>query len=320
MVNLFKRLRSKGLDFETPAPVQRSDEGPSTTERQTEEVKQQANPRRGWYDFIEEETRRNPISHGDRLDALSSKAREFASSYRGDEYTAGMWHGDLLTGLLWHDSDFEASDSEPTAGGGTPLQKPVSSPRGPSWTWASLDGSIRFLHDGTYGPESLVRNLRAHTLVTTPDGGFGSVLMRNGTISLTGQIREITGLRGFNEAFAIWMSENRPQLGYDCTPDISADPDYVFDCTKYVLPLVRKRCDPRCRHSTGCDKDPMVYGLVLHFVGQGPQFDALPGVMLARQQCGGQIRPGVEVFMRCGVIACYMSSFENVPWQDAIIT
>lgn len=64
----------------------------------------------------------------DRLPALSGIAKVFMRNLK-DIYFAGLWHGDMHRGLLWHGTgDFKVS---PTY-------------RAPTWSWASIDGPITY--------------------------------------------------------------------------------------------------------------------------------------------------------------------------------
>ena len=55
-----------------------------------------------WYALIEELTKRNMTFQKDTLPAISGLANKMASTIsKTDVYLAGLWSGDLATGLLW---------------------------------------------------------------------------------------------------------------------------------------------------------------------------------------------------------------------------
>lgn len=109
----------------------------------------------------------------DKLPALEGLARDLSANCNVGRYLAGLWEHDLAFGLLW------AQDKRPyTAEGLVPLwtwpQKDMSSfhktrviiektldhgsvriptkYRAPTWSWASLDGEVSWLHYQHMGP------------------------------------------------------------------------------------------------------------------------------------------------------------------------
>lgn len=87
---------------------------------------------RNWYEMVEKYMSCAITKGSDRLPALAGLATAVASS-SGDEYLAGIWRTGLIEGLLW--SKKEASKNA--------LRRPDNF-RAPSWSWASVDGKVRF--------------------------------------------------------------------------------------------------------------------------------------------------------------------------------
>ena len=81
---------------------------------------------RTWYSLVDQVTYRKLTEPQDLLPCLSGIAQRFQNSGAGS-YLAGLWNEDLPMGLLWSQSkDQKCSRAIPY--------------RGPSWSWASIDG------------------------------------------------------------------------------------------------------------------------------------------------------------------------------------
>ena len=86
-----------------------------------------------WQTIIEYYTKRQLTNHADKLSALSGLAQVAIESHGLNEgaYLAGLWRGSLAKGLLWH-----------ATGPEEPRRYTVYC--APSWSWASIDGSIKY--------------------------------------------------------------------------------------------------------------------------------------------------------------------------------
>lgn len=86
-----------------------------------------------WQTIVEYYTQRELTNHADKLSALSGLAQVAIDSHRFNEgdYLAGLWRGSLVKGLLWH----VRGPSEP---------RRYTTYRAPSWSWASIDGGIKY--------------------------------------------------------------------------------------------------------------------------------------------------------------------------------
>ncbi|KAG7038967.1 zinc finger protein [Colletotrichum scovillei] len=86
-----------------------------------------------WMTVVEQYSRRLLSDPGDRLDALKGITLELQSLWR-DTNTFGLWKKWFIEQLTWSKKDCEADgDAED-----------VRSARAPSWSWASLNGRIRY--------------------------------------------------------------------------------------------------------------------------------------------------------------------------------
>lgn len=86
-----------------------------------------------WWTFIKDYTRAKLTKMSDRLVALQGVATQ-VEGLTGQQYCAGFWlNGNLPSSLLW-----------------TAASPPFPYPeeyRAPSWSWASIDGSVNFNYD-----------------------------------------------------------------------------------------------------------------------------------------------------------------------------
>lgn len=86
-----------------------------------------------WSEIVENYSRRSLTLARDKLVAISALARILAPVY-GSDYIAGMWKIDLLRLLLWQATN--PSQAVP--------RDPATIYRAPSWSWASVDCSVKF--------------------------------------------------------------------------------------------------------------------------------------------------------------------------------
>ncbi|KAL6814919.1 heterokaryon incompatibility domain-containing protein [Trichoderma sp. SZMC 28015] len=84
-----------------------------------------------WYKMVEDYTGRFITKSSDRLPALSGLAKAVSQSSK-DEYLAGLWKNGLIEGLTWCGSQ-----------GAEKLEEPGEY-IAPSWSWASVTGTVRF--------------------------------------------------------------------------------------------------------------------------------------------------------------------------------
>ncbi|KAK4191060.1 heterokaryon incompatibility protein-domain-containing protein [Podospora australis] len=101
----------------------------------TQEEKRRKKLLARWQEMVEEYTHRSLTFSSDRLPAFSGVAMEMVEALGGWEYHAGQWKETMLLGLLYQRSDghklarLSIADTRPA----------------PSWSWASVDGPVRFL-------------------------------------------------------------------------------------------------------------------------------------------------------------------------------
>jgi len=92
-----------------------------------------------WYKLIQEYTSRSMTYSSDKLPALSGIAAAIQIQTR-DTYCAGIWRKTFLADLLWRleDPDFDMCVYGPK------YPKKPDVWRAPSWSWASVEGVVRY--------------------------------------------------------------------------------------------------------------------------------------------------------------------------------
>lgn len=80
-----------------------------------------------WHQMIEHYTSCALTRQSDRLIAISGVARTFQSSSPRGEYLAGLWSTSIVEDLAWYQ-----------------LRTQPASNHTPSWTWASVEGGVRY--------------------------------------------------------------------------------------------------------------------------------------------------------------------------------
>ena len=123
-----------------------------------------------WYQAVSAYTGRELTKPSDKLPALAGAAVRF-NTFIKDVYVAGIWADDVVQGLLWSRSDFEAVKVDPSlarrpgvGGWGETNGGPSKGWRGaPSWSWASVDGRVHWVRD-RHGPP----HIGPYALMTKP--------------------------------------------------------------------------------------------------------------------------------------------------------
>lgn len=138
-----------------------------------------------WEKIVESYCARS-LTHGhDKLPALSGLAQRYhALSSKPDKYLAGLWESHLPRHLLWIHFDVYNSFL-----GKAKNQRPTEY-HAPSWSWASIDGHVSFLHlrEGKNPPHLVLRVVSSHVELENDNSPFGRV--RGGSLVLRGQLRK----------------------------------------------------------------------------------------------------------------------------------
>jgi hypothetical protein len=118
----------------------------------------------------------------DKLPAISGIASVFMNLLK-DRYVDGLWENDIYQGLLWH---------------ATGAITEASSYRAPSWSWASVDGSVSFFSllglrwDAMAKIHEIKSTMRNETTCGEVSGGEPSGCeVPGGYIRITGQLLKL---------------------------------------------------------------------------------------------------------------------------------
>lgn len=132
-----------------------------------------------WDSIVENYSTKKLTEAGDKLSAISGLA-SFVLNYRrlsAESYLAGLWKGNLAEGLLW-------CVSEP--GPALPRDLYIA----PSWSWASVSGSIKYFHERYQFQFQPNLTIEEATCTTSPADPTGKVT--SGAIHLQGMLRRVT--------------------------------------------------------------------------------------------------------------------------------
>lgn len=117
----------------------------------------------------------------DKLVAISGLAKSFAC-ITGDTYLAGMWRKDLEVDLLWYNRHI------PHLPRGSRLGSRPIEWRAPTWSWASIDGSV--IHDCLFRPGSQYLTVQDVVLEYSGEDKMG--LITGGWLDLRGTLKPMT--------------------------------------------------------------------------------------------------------------------------------
>ncbi|KAH4038778.1 hypothetical protein HBH98_061620 [Parastagonospora nodorum] len=140
-----------------------------------------------WNIIVEKYTTASLTRPSDKLIAISGVAQGLVSIL-GDEYCVGMWRRDLEIQLLWHRGEDPTSYTRP------------ETYRAPSWSWASLDGSI-VMNARHFDSSDLKAHIEDVVPVHKTEDSTGQV--RHGYLDLKGELKPLCLAPNLN-----WPHEN----------------------------------------------------------------------------------------------------------------
>jgi hypothetical protein len=137
--------------------------------------------RQTWESIVENYTGRDLTVEGDKLPAISAIAETFAPFLGGgSSYVAGLWRPHLVRDLLWY-----------TAG-----REPRLTGHGPTWSWASNAGLIKFAHnhDLDWNIAASASVLDCSVVLASEGATYGAV--ESGEVVIEGFVAELGQLAG----------------------------------------------------------------------------------------------------------------------------
>ena len=157
-----------------------------------------------WYSLVENYTSRDITKPTDKLPAISGLALEICRT-TGDQYLAGLWKHDLVAGLMWTPCENKK------------LKRITSHYRGPSWSWAAVDGRISYAAALRQMDQEFSLEVKEVAIVTAGPSQLGAV--KHGFLKVNCFLRETTV--GSRNVFGLYDFEDR--VG-SYLPDDGEDP------------------------------------------------------------------------------------------------
>ncbi|KAI9149385.1 hypothetical protein HJFPF1_11437 [Paramyrothecium foliicola] len=138
-----------------------------------------------WMVLVEQYTGRSLTHQRDSLPAFGIIAENFAKTTKGKvgEYCAGMWEKDLSRQLLWFKTN--------------PVEETETETLKPTWSWASLPGSVQFWCTRFTEPFSNVKVIGCNMNRHNSEWDYGSVI--SGVITIEARLRPLFW-KGTNES------------------------------------------------------------------------------------------------------------------------
>ncbi|KAK4445689.1 HET-domain-containing protein, partial [Podospora aff. communis PSN243] len=132
-----------------------------------------------WNTIVTDYTGREVSFADDKLVALAAVASEFQNQGLGNQYLAGIWRTDLCRRLMWYK----------TRGKSEGLPQPRSqSYVAPTWSWASVNGSVRLREIWPFGAKANYEILGCTT--TLDDESLATGKVKDGILTIRGAVLE----------------------------------------------------------------------------------------------------------------------------------
>jgi Heterokaryon incompatibility protein (HET) len=138
-----------------------------------------------WYHIVQEYSALELTRPSDKLPAIQGVARHM-NAFRKDDCLAGMWRNTLLDDLMWFVDNGGIRHEE----------------RAPSWSWASMDGEIRFIRGNASKGEAQCEVSVAEYLGRNPDeqaDSFAAFTTNRYTLVASGQVLPATEMVNLQE-------------------------------------------------------------------------------------------------------------------------
>lgn len=135
-----------------------------------------------WYKVVEEYSMRRLTFGKDKLPAMMGTSQMFGAKNGGlGGYVAGLWRGELAKGLCWGASLVAFKEVRKRPGYASndevaEFRRPDKA-RAPSWSWASVDGSVYFPCSRTVGGKPWVGEIEVVDVQLDAEGSAGRLVV-----------------------------------------------------------------------------------------------------------------------------------------------
>jgi hypothetical protein len=146
-----------------------------------------------WGEIVKNYTKRQLTYEKDKLPAISGIVSRFQAS-ADDECLAGLWKSDLMKELLWNVSPTQSA------------RKPEKY-RAPSWSWASIEGTIFSIYESAYGYGVHIATVITSEVHIKGEYEFGEVT--GGFIKISGPLTKLD-----EDPPAEWLEDYEPYFYY----------------------------------------------------------------------------------------------------------
>lgn len=128
---------------------------------------------RRWHDLVTAYSTRSMYNEGDKLPAIAGIVQQIQPDNNPQAYVAGLWRSQLASDLLWCMPQYGTKSSKW---------------RAPSWSWAALNGLVRFQDaaDMVDGTRILISDAKYNMKLKSELSPFGE--LRSASLHLTGKI------------------------------------------------------------------------------------------------------------------------------------
>ena len=235
-----------------------------------------------WGKICEDYSRSRLTYTSDKIVAFAGIVREFQSRLPNDTYLAGLWKGDLVTGLLWKVTAIDGWPIQPN-GSHAPHVDPyitASMPteyRAPSWSWLAKDCGIVWARVKQQSQELITIE---HISINFADNSERAGDVNSGYIIIRGVLRAAKWSQvGDVESIILDGKSGDELLISPSDPSTSVMDSFVIQRdTGKSFPVADIFCLPvrmsLATHATSSDT-PLVEGLILGPAGKEDQYERL---------------------------------------------
>lgn len=173
-----------------------------------------------WFNLVQEYSRCKLTFARDRLVAISGLAQIFQAQI-DDDYVAGLWKKDLESQLLWRAVK--------------PDERPIP-PTAPSWSWASLKGSVYFDHQDWGSEFSIAIKIEQVNIIPCSySNPFGEVSEGSLRVNCEYLLAGILEWRSDKAVFIMGGKNCHVDLGFDTRS--TSNMFEVEDVKMFLLPI-----------------------------------------------------------------------------------